>query len=182
MINSLIFNPTTNFFHVSIMVLRELLHAINLLFPFSSYFLFSLTYLIRPIFILQQYIQAREEYRFIKYRKQIEWAVGVIQKNYILWKRRHFLITLPMRLQANSLSPISTEWPSAPKFLAETSQLLKTIFHRWRVSLLTDLIVAEHAPVHLILIYILRFQFRPFSATDTEKCLIKQPGIECGKK
>ena len=58
----------------------------------------------------------------------------MIQRNYILWKRRQFLITLPMRLQANSLSPISTEWPSAPKFLTETSQLLKTIFHRWRVN------------------------------------------------
>ncbi|CAG9806398.1 unnamed protein product [Chironomus riparius] len=78
--------------------------------------------------------RAREEYRFIKYRKQIEWAVSVIQKNYILWKKRHFLITLPMRLQANSLSPMSPEWPSSPKFLVEASQLLKTIFHRWRCN------------------------------------------------
>ncbi|KAL7026106.1 hypothetical protein ACKWTF_013794 [Chironomus riparius] len=80
------------------------------------------------------YRVAREEYRFIKYRKQIEWAVSVIQKNYILWKKRHFLITLPMRLQANSLSPMSPEWPSSPKFLVEASQLLKTIFHRWRCN------------------------------------------------
>ncbi|KAG5671774.1 hypothetical protein PVAND_001951 [Polypedilum vanderplanki] len=78
------------------------------------------------------YKVAREEYRFIKYRKQVEWAVNTIQRNYITWKRRQFLMTLPMRLHANSLSPISTEWPTGPKFLSECSQLLKIIFHRWR--------------------------------------------------
>ena len=70
----------------------------------------------------------------MKYRKQVEWAIKIIQRNYILWKRRQFLITLPMRLQPNSLSPICYEWPQASKCLSETSSLLKTIFHRWRVK------------------------------------------------
>lgn len=79
-------------------------------------------------------LQAREEYRFAKYKKQVEWAITIIQRCYILWKRRHFLLTLPLRLQTNSMSPICTDWPSAPRFLLEASQLLKNIFHRWRVS------------------------------------------------
>lgn len=79
-------------------------------------------------------LKAREEYRFAKYKKQVEWAITIIQRCYVVWKRRQYLLTLPLRLQANSMSPICTEWPSAPRFLLEASQLLKNIFHRWRVS------------------------------------------------
>lgn len=79
--------------------------------------------------------QAREKYRFAKYKKQVEWAITIIERNYIMWKRRHFLLTLPLRLQPSSLSPTCNEWISAPRFLLEASQLLKTIFHRWRVSI-----------------------------------------------
>ncbi|CRK94774.1 CLUMA_CG008268, isoform A [Clunio marinus] len=76
--------------------------------------------------------RAKAEYRFAKYKKQVEWAITIIQRCYILWKRRQYLLTLPLRLQSNSMSPICTEWPTAPRFLIETSQLLKSIFHRWR--------------------------------------------------
>lgn len=30
--------------------------------------------------------QAREEYRVLKHRKQVEWAVNIIQRHYIRWK------------------------------------------------------------------------------------------------
>lgn len=102
------------------------------------------------------YLQAREEYRIIKYRKQVDWAVGVIKRQYVQWKvcaawslyllhlllkllllllqRRQFLLTLPLRLPINSSSPLCIEWAIAPRFLAETSQLLRNIYHRWRVK------------------------------------------------
>uniref|UniRef100_A0A336LWW2 CSON002516 protein n=1 Tax=Culicoides sonorensis TaxID=179676 RepID=A0A336LWW2_CULSO len=76
--------------------------------------------------------RAREEYRIIKYKKQVEWAIGVIQRHHFQWKRREFLQSLLIRLPANSLSPLCNEWPSAPPFLQETSMLLRQIYHRWR--------------------------------------------------
>lgn len=68
----------------------------------------------------------------MKYRKQVEWAMQVIYKYFIKWKTRQFLLTLPMCLPPNSMSPLSLEWPIAPKFLTETSRLLRNIYHRWR--------------------------------------------------
>lgn len=62
-------------------------------------------------------------------------AVAIIQRQYLRWKQRQFLLTLTLRLPANSMSPISTEWIVAPRFLTETSRLLRQIFHRWRVSM-----------------------------------------------
>lgn len=32
------------------------------------------------------YHQAREEYRLEKYRKKVEWAVAIIQRQYVQWK------------------------------------------------------------------------------------------------
>lgn len=32
------------------------------------------------------FLQAREEYRIMKYHKQVEWAVGVIKRQYVQWK------------------------------------------------------------------------------------------------
>ncbi|XP_037911056.1 unconventional myosin-Ib isoform X2 [Hermetia illucens] len=75
---------------------------------------------------------ARDEYRSIKHRKQVEWAIKVIYKHYIKWKIRQFFLTLPHRLPPNTMSPLSTEWPTAPKFLTETSRILRNIYHRWR--------------------------------------------------
>ncbi|XP_029406672.2 unconventional myosin-Ia isoform X2 [Bactrocera dorsalis] len=76
--------------------------------------------------------QARKEYTVMKYKRQVHWAVDIISKYYRHWKIRHFLLTIPMRLPPNTLSPLSTEWPTAPKFLAETSRLLRAIYHRWK--------------------------------------------------
>ncbi|XP_037052046.1 unconventional myosin-Ib [Bradysia coprophila] len=78
------------------------------------------------------YKVAREEYRQQKYRKQVQWAICVIQRQYLQWKRRHFLLTLLLHLPPDSLSPLSSEWTAAPPFLAETSLLLRNIYHRWR--------------------------------------------------
>lgn len=47
-------------------------------------------------------------------------------------QRRQFLRTLLLRLPANSASPLCSEWVSVPPFLAETAQLLRLLFHRWR--------------------------------------------------
>lgn len=58
--------------------------------------------------------------------------MNVIQRQYFQWKRRQFLLTLTLRLPADSLSPLCMEWPVAPRFIQETSQLLRNIHHRWR--------------------------------------------------
>ncbi|GAB0093119.1 unconventional myosin-Ib [Sergentomyia squamirostris] len=76
--------------------------------------------------------RSKEDYRVLKYRRRVQWAVEVIQKHYIVWKRRHFLLLLPHRLPLDSMSPLCSEWPRVPHFLAETSQLLRKIYHRWR--------------------------------------------------
>lgn len=77
--------------------------------------------------------QAKEKHRVTKYRKIAKWAADQIQSQYIRWKQRQFLLTLTLRLPTNSLSPISCEWITAPRYLTETSRLLKIIFHKWRV-------------------------------------------------
>ncbi|XP_040151544.1 unconventional myosin-Ib isoform X2 [Anopheles arabiensis] len=74
----------------------------------------------------------REKIRLVEFRKQALWAVQVIGRFFVLLKTREFLLTLLLRLPHDNMSPICHEWPSAPTFLAETSQLLRTIFHRWR--------------------------------------------------
>uniref|UniRef100_A0ABK9N723 Myosin motor domain-containing protein n=1 Tax=Glossina morsitans morsitans TaxID=37546 RepID=A0ABK9N723_GLOMM len=78
------------------------------------------------------YRVAREEYRSMKYKRQVQWAVDVISRNYHLWKMRQYLLTIPLRLPPNTLSPLSMDWPTAPKFLSETSRLLRAIYHRWK--------------------------------------------------
>ncbi|KAJ8921520.1 hypothetical protein NQ315_003138 [Exocentrus adspersus] len=75
---------------------------------------------------------AREEYRILKHRKQVEWAARVIQRHYIQWKRRQFLLNLPRMLPNDADSPICREWPEPHGRLAECSNLLKKIHHRWR--------------------------------------------------
>ncbi|XP_050303869.1 unconventional myosin-Ib [Anthonomus grandis grandis] len=76
--------------------------------------------------------RAREEYRILKHRKQVEWAARVIQRHYIQWKRRQYILTLTDRLPADSDSPLCREWPPCMTRLSETSALLKKIHHRWR--------------------------------------------------
>ncbi|XP_037946319.1 unconventional myosin-Ib [Teleopsis dalmanni] len=78
------------------------------------------------------YRVAREEYRTMKYKRQVKWAVDVISRHFRRWKIRQYLLTIPLRLPPNTLSPLSTEWPTAPKFLSETSRLLRSIYHRWK--------------------------------------------------
>lgn len=69
----------------------------------------------------------------MRYRQRVGWAVGVIYRQYIQWKRRQFLLTLPLRLPNDSMSPLCLDWPNSSHFLIETSQLLRNIYHRWRV-------------------------------------------------
>ncbi|XP_070143249.1 unconventional myosin-Ia isoform X3 [Drosophila kikkawai] len=76
--------------------------------------------------------RAREEYRSLKYKRQVKWAIDVIGRYYRQWKIRQFLLTIPLRLPPNTLSPLSTEWPAAPVFLADASRLLRSIYHRWK--------------------------------------------------
>ncbi|KAJ4450178.1 hypothetical protein ANN_01585 [Periplaneta americana] len=76
--------------------------------------------------------RAREEYRILKRRKQVEWAVNIIQRHYIRWKRRQFLLRLARQLPPESESPISREWPPCHRRLAETSLILRRIHHKWR--------------------------------------------------
>lgn len=83
-------------------------------------------------FVLTNFWQAREEYRSLKYKRQVKWAVDVIARNYHQWKIRQYLLTIPLRLPPNTLSPLSLEWPAAPGFLADASRLLRAIYHRWK--------------------------------------------------
>ncbi|XP_055589131.1 unconventional myosin-Ia-like [Uranotaenia lowii] len=74
----------------------------------------------------------RENIRIAEFKKQARWAVQVIARFFVLIKTREFLLTLLLRLPHDNMSPICHDWPPAPSFLAETSQLLRNIFHRWR--------------------------------------------------
>ncbi|KRK04595.1 unconventional myosin-Ia isoform X2 [Drosophila yakuba] len=76
--------------------------------------------------------RAREEYRSLKYKRQVRWAIDIIGRYYRQWKIRQFLLTIPLRLPPNTLSPLSTEWPVAPLFLADASRHLRSIYHRWK--------------------------------------------------
>ncbi|XP_034485399.1 unconventional myosin-Ia isoform X2 [Drosophila innubila] len=76
--------------------------------------------------------RAREEYRTLKYKRQVKWAVDVIARYYHQWKIRQYLLTIPLRLPPNTLSPLSSEWPAAPNFLQDASRLLRAIYHRWK--------------------------------------------------
>ncbi|XP_044315135.1 unconventional myosin-Ia isoform X2 [Drosophila rhopaloa] len=76
--------------------------------------------------------RAREEYRSLKYKRQVKWAIEVIGRYYRQWKIQQFLLTIPLRLPPNTLSPLSTEWPAAPVFLADASRQLRSIYHRWK--------------------------------------------------
>ncbi|XP_019763292.2 unconventional myosin-Ib [Dendroctonus ponderosae] len=76
--------------------------------------------------------RAREEYRILKHRKQVEWAARVIQRHYIQWKRRQYLLTLMIRLPDDGDSPLCREWPSSMPRISEACNLLKKIHHGWR--------------------------------------------------
>lgn len=58
--------------------------------------------------------------------------MAVIQRQYIQWKKRQFLVTLPLRMVSHVMSPTCVDWPTVPSFLAETSLLLRNIHHRWK--------------------------------------------------
>ncbi|RZC34920.1 unconventional myosin-Ia, partial [Asbolus verrucosus] len=78
--------------------------------------------------------RAQKEYRILKHRKQIEWAARVIQRHYIQWKRKRYLMFLWRLLPADADSPICREWPSCSSALVECNNLLKKIHHRWRCN------------------------------------------------
>lgn len=81
-----------------------------------------------------------------------------------------------IRLPANSLSPMSNDWLIVPKYLSETSRLLRIIFHKWRVT--TTFPKTK---------YNIRFVFFPlklvqnFSVINIGACMIKWQEIECVK-
>uniref|UniRef100_A0A1B6DCA7 Myosin motor domain-containing protein n=4 Tax=Clastoptera arizonana TaxID=38151 RepID=A0A1B6DCA7_9HEMI len=76
--------------------------------------------------------RAREEYRILKRRKQIEWAVNVIQRHFICWKRIQFLLKLSKELTTESESPVCRDWPPCHCRLTEASMLLCRLHHKWR--------------------------------------------------
>ncbi|KAJ9580439.1 hypothetical protein L9F63_024375, partial [Diploptera punctata] len=83
--------------------------------------------------------RAREEYRILKRRKQVEWAVNIIQRHYIRWKRRQFLFRLARQLPCESESPISREWPPFSVFFRNAFTLLNSLqqgfkCHKYRLK------------------------------------------------
>lgn len=107
----------------------------------------------------------------MKYRKQLEWACGVIQRQYMQWKRRQFLFTLPLRFAVDIMSPTCLDWPTAPAFLLETNHLLRNIYHRWRVKIDTLAIITNFTQINPI-----------FSATNTGNPSIRRLEIGCEKR
>ncbi|XP_075148090.1 myosin 95E [Haematobia irritans] len=77
----------------------------------------------------------REQNHTVKYKQRGNWAVDVIERTYIQYKTRQYLLTIPHKLPPNTLSPLTMDWPVAPSFLAETSRLLRAIYHRWKCYL-----------------------------------------------
>ncbi|XP_028141300.1 unconventional myosin-Ib [Diabrotica virgifera virgifera] len=76
--------------------------------------------------------RAREEFRILKHRKEVEWATRIIQRHYIQWKRRQFLLNICRMLPEDADSPICRDWPQVSNRLLECSTLLNKIHHRWR--------------------------------------------------
>lgn len=68
----------------------------------------------------------------IKYKKEQDWAATIIQRHYIQWKRRQYLLILCNFLNPESESPLHREWPPCIPRLIECDNLLKQIHHRWR--------------------------------------------------
>ncbi|KAI4459898.1 myosin [Holotrichia oblita] len=76
--------------------------------------------------------RAKEEFRILKHRKEMEWAANIIQRHYIQWKRRQFFLQLLKKLTPETESPICREWPVSHPKLHETNIILCKIYHRWR--------------------------------------------------
>lgn len=74
----------------------------------------------------------RRENSLIKSKRQIDWAVEIIQRHYIQWKRYQFLNRLINELGPRTLSPLNRDWPSCNIRLTETSLLLRKLHHKWR--------------------------------------------------
>lgn len=66
----------------------------------------------------------------LKQRRKEEWATLIIQKFYRAWLHRKFLLRLAHNLPSES--PLSKEWPSAPRYLRESNVLLRRLYHKWR--------------------------------------------------
>merc|ERR1719433_2489123 len=66
----------------------------------------------------------------IKQRRHEEWAINIVQKCFRLWQKRRFLLVLAHNLPSES--PLSKEWPNAPKRLREANVLLRRLYHQWR--------------------------------------------------
>ncbi|KAF7273349.1 hypothetical protein GWI33_013937 [Rhynchophorus ferrugineus] len=78
------------------------------------------------------YNLAREQYRLLKHKKQVEWAARVIQRHYIQWKRRQYLFSILQNMPTDSNSPLCRDWPTCIPSMNETNSLLRKIHHRWR--------------------------------------------------
>ncbi|KAF6206264.1 hypothetical protein GE061_017493, partial [Apolygus lucorum] len=76
--------------------------------------------------------RAKEEYRILKRRKLVDWAVRVIQRQFIKWKKKQFLILFAQELTLTFESPTCREWPHCSTRFSETSLLLKRLYHKWR--------------------------------------------------
>lgn len=76
--------------------------------------------------------KARRDYKLLRSKNQMLWAVRIIQRHYVQWKRRQFLLQLPQLLPSDYESPICREWPNCPPKFLEASILLRRIHHRWR--------------------------------------------------
>ncbi|XP_065207437.1 unconventional myosin-Ia [Planococcus citri] len=74
----------------------------------------------------------RREFGLIKCKRQIDWAVEIIQRHYIQWKRYQFLTRLIVELSPRTMSPLNQDWPSCNIRLAEASLLLRKLHHKWR--------------------------------------------------
>lgn len=74
----------------------------------------------------------REQFHGVRQAKRRDWAARVLGRSYRLYKRRRYLLWLARNLPSDS--PADRSWPPAPRFLLQTSHLLKKLHHKWRCT------------------------------------------------
>ncbi|KAH6930555.1 hypothetical protein HPB50_014721 [Hyalomma asiaticum] len=76
--------------------------------------------------------KTREEFHGVRQARKRECAARVLGRSYRLYKRRRYLLWLARNLPSDS--PADRSWPPAPRFLMQTSHLLRKLHHKWRCT------------------------------------------------
>lgn len=86
----------------------------------------------RQEFERRKNLLTREEFHGVRQARKRECAARVLGRSYRLYKRRRYLLWLARNLPSDS--PADRSWPPAPRFLQQTSHLLRKLHHKWRCT------------------------------------------------